>query len=78
MKKIISLFSVFHLYLRVFPGIVGDRSGQFPAVGGSNQQAYKALEKVLETLSIIPAGQGRSFRILKKSNVALPLLLRKR
>ncbi len=76
MKKIISLFFLFFIYTSGFSQeLLATVQVNSQQLGGSNQQAYKALEKVSETLSIIPAGQGRSFRILKKSNVALPLLL---
>jgi hypothetical protein len=45
-------------------------------IGGSNQQAFKALEKSLRDFINNTSWTGKKFRILKKSNVVLPLLLK--
>ncbi len=78
MKKIISLFFLLFIFnLGFSQELLATVQVNSQQIGGSNQQAFKALEKALGILSIIPAGQGRNYRILKRSNVVFPLLLRK-
>ncbi len=67
MKKIISLFFLFFLYTQSFSQeLLATVQVNSQQIGGSNQQAFKALEKVSEISLITPAGPGKNFRILKK------------